>query len=39
MVGEKGVNVSEDQHELLKNVIENHEPKSDDNTPQSLLWN
>ena len=39
MVGEKGVSVSEDQHELTKNVIENHELKFDDNTPQSLLWN
>ena len=38
MLGEKGVNVLEDQHELLKNVIENHELKSDDNTsPVSVL--
>ena len=37
MVGEKGVSVSEKQHELLKNIIENHELKFDDNTPQSLL--
>ena len=25
MVGEKGVSVSEDQHELLKNVVESYE--------------
>ena len=25
MVGEKGVSLSEDQHELLKNVVESHE--------------
>ena len=25
MVGEKEVSVSEDQHELLKNVVESHE--------------
>ena len=28
MIGEKGVNVSEDQLELLKNIIENHELKT-----------
>ena len=33
MVGEKGVSVSKDQHELLKNVLQNHKLKFDDNTP------
>ena len=32
MVREKGVSVSEDQHELVKNVIENHGLKFGDNT-------
>ena len=39
MIGEKRVNASDDQHELLKNLIENHELIFDDNTPQSLLCN
>ena len=39
MVSEKGVNVSDDHLELLKNLIESHELLFDDNTPQSLLWN
>ena len=39
MRGEKGVNVPEDQHELLKNVIEKPDLTFDDNTPRFLLWN
>ena len=38
MIDKKGVNVSKDQHELLKNAMENHLLKLDDNTPLSLLW-
>lgn len=37
MIDKKGVNVSKDQHELLKNAMENHLLKLDDNTPLSLL--
>ena len=38
MVDEKGANVAEDQHELLKNLIENHELKNLMKIPPSLCY-